>query len=195
MDKETREYLEPKLLILAQKDDVEKLRQETKANFRQVKEENKTQILEWKEEIKGAIEQSRKERIAEADSLREELKTRLQKFEEETKTALDQAGKETLFHLQLLGEGGKAHIASSLNSSREGTKADMDRLREGIGGLTEKTSKMTEEIGGLSEKIKEGFAEIKQELGSMIRFSHADLEKKLNALEARVKALEKMVLP
>jgi len=29
----------------------------------------------------------------------------------------------------------------------------------------------------------------------MMRFSFADIEKKLNALEARVKALEKMVLP
>ena len=29
----------------------------------------------------------------------------------------------------------------------------------------------------------------------MIKFSFADLEKKLNALEARVKALEKKVLP
>jgi hypothetical protein len=29
----------------------------------------------------------------------------------------------------------------------------------------------------------------------MIKFSHADLEKRLNALEARIKALEKMVFP
>jgi hypothetical protein len=32
-------------------------------------------------------------------------------------------------------------------------------------------------------------------LGSMMKFSFADLEKRLNALEARIKALEKMVFP
>jgi hypothetical protein len=37
--------------------------------------------------------------------------------------------------------------------------------------------------------------EVKEELGSMIKFSYADLEKKFSALEARIKALEKMVFP
>jgi hypothetical protein len=43
--------------------------------------------------------------------------------------------------------------------------------------------------------MREGFVGVKEELGSMIKFSYADLEKKLNALEARIKALEKMVFP
>ena len=47
----------------------------------------------------------------------------------------------------------------------------------------------------LNEKIGEGFIQVKDELGSMIQFSFADLEKKLNALGAIIKALEKMVFP
>jgi hypothetical protein len=47
----------------------------------------------------------------------------------------------------------------------------------------------------LDEKVREGFAGVKDELGSMIKFSYSDLEKKLVSLEARVKTLEKMVLP
>jgi polyhydroxyalkanoate synthesis regulator phasin len=54
---------------------------------------------------------------------------------------------------------------------------------------------MVEEVAELNGKIKEGFTEVKEELGSMIKFSYADLEKRINALEARIKALEKMVFP
>jgi hypothetical protein len=43
--------------------------------------------------------------------------------------------------------------------------------------------------------MREGFIDVKEELGSMMRFSYADLEKRFNALEARIKALEKMVFP
>jgi hypothetical protein len=43
--------------------------------------------------------------------------------------------------------------------------------------------------------MKEGFIDVKEELGSMIKFSYADLEKRFNTLEARIKALEKMVFP
>ena len=195
MDKETREFLEKKFLVLAQKDDVEKLRQESKSNFRQVKEENKTQVLEWKEETKGAIEQLRKEWIVRIDPLREEIKERLQRFREESETASDQSKKEMLSLLQGMREDGKTNIASSLASSRQETKVDMDRLKEGLEAIRDKASRVTEEIGTLNEKMKEGFTGVKEELGSMIKFSFADLEKKLNALEARVKALEKKVLP
>jgi len=195
MEKETKEFLERKFLILAQKDDVEKLRQETKSNFRQVKEENKTQILDWKDETKGAIDHLRKEWLAGWDPLREEIKGTLQNFREEIKTVLDQSRTEILSHLQMMGEVGKREIASSITSWREETKGELDRLSEGVEGVKDKANKMTEEIGLLNKKIKEGVTEIKEELGSMIRFSYADLEKKLNALEARVKALEKMVLP
>jgi uncharacterized phage infection (PIP) family protein YhgE len=195
MDKELMEFLEKKFLILAQKDDMEKLRQETKSNFRQVKEENKTQILEWKEETKGALDQLKKEWALGIDPLREEITKKFEKFGEEIKTAMVQSKTEVFSQLQLIREDGKTNIASSLSSSRQETKADMDRLSAGLEGVTHKTNKVTEEISVLSEKMGEGFAELKDELGSMIKFSFADLERKLNTLEARVKALEKKVLP
>jgi polyhydroxyalkanoate synthesis regulator phasin len=61
--------------------------------------------------------------------------------------------------------------------------------------LIEEIKQVTEEIGLLKERIKEGFSDIREELGSMIKFSYADLERRFTALEARVKALEKIVLP
>ena len=66
----------------------------------------------------------------------------------------------------------------------------MDRAGE---GFREEMKRMGNETSSLHERIKEEFTEIKEELGSMMRFSFADLEKKIIALEARIKALEKMV--
>jgi hypothetical protein len=60
MDLETKEYLERLLLGLTTKEDLEKLRQETKSNFRQLKEENKNQVLEWRQEVKADFEQLKK---------------------------------------------------------------------------------------------------------------------------------------
>ncbi len=50
---------------------------------------------------------------------------------------------------------------------------------------------VAEQVLVLNEKIGEGFIQVKDELGSMIQFSFADLEKKLNALEAIIKPLKK----
>jgi uncharacterized phage infection (PIP) family protein YhgE len=195
MDKESREFLEKKFLILAQKDDVEKMRQETKAAFRQVKEENKTQILEWKEDTKKALDQIRKEWTLGMDPLREEIRKKFEKLGEEIKAAWALSKTEIVSQLQLVREDGKKNITSALDFSRKETKVDIDRLNAGLEGITGKADKVTDEIGVLSEKMREGFAELKDELGSMIKFSFADLERKLNALEARVKALEKKVMP
>jgi peptidoglycan hydrolase CwlO-like protein len=64
-----------------------------------------------------------------------------------------------------------------------------------VKGFGDEIGQITKEIVELSGKIREGFTEVKDELSSMIKFSYADLEKKINALEARIKALEKMVFP
>jgi hypothetical protein len=61
--------------------------------------------------------------------------------------------------------------------------------------LGDSMKRVAEEVASVREKMKEGFVEVKEELGSMIKFSYADLEKKFSALEARIKALEKMVFP
>ena len=74
-------------------------------------------------------------------------------------------------------------------------KADSNRLGESVDGIREEIKKVAEEMVALNQKIKEGFVEVREELGSMMKFSYADLEKKFNTLEARIKALEKMVFP
>ena len=53
MDQETKEYLDQKHVSLARKEDMEKLRQEMKATFRQWREENQSDLLESKKEIKS----------------------------------------------------------------------------------------------------------------------------------------------
>ena len=165
MDKEMTGYLDQKLLALATKDDVEKLRQELKANLRQLRE----QVNPIQEEVKGEI----------------------QKFREEILSALDPSNKALEISLGRIKEEGAAQALQL----REEFKADIERLKEGIDNLVQEVKQTAEEIDTLDEKIKKGFTEVKEELGSMLKFSYADLEKRFNALEARVRALEKMVLP
>jgi chaperonin cofactor prefoldin len=71
----------------------------------------------------------------------------------------------------------------------------MEWLKAGVGGMDEQMRRLTEEMTTLTGTIRGGFKEIKEELGAMIKFSSADLEKKINALETRIKALEKIVFP
>lgn len=165
MDKEMRDYLDQKLLVLATKDDVEKLRQESKANLRQ-----------WREQI---------------HSIQEDLKGEIQKFREEILSVLDQSNKAVDLSVQRI----KEEEAAQVIQRREESKADIGTLREGTDRLQQQVKQVAEEFAALDGKIKDGFTEVKEELGSMIKFSYADLEKRFNALEARVKALEKMVLP
>jgi hypothetical protein len=61
--------------------------------------------------------------------------------------------------------------------------------------LEDAMKKVTEEVASITAKMKEGFVEVKEELGAMIKFSYADLDKKFSALETRIKALEKLVFP
>ena len=56
MDQETKDYLDRRLLGLVKKEDVEKLRQETKSSLRQWKEEIRTQLLDGIQEIKAGLE-------------------------------------------------------------------------------------------------------------------------------------------
>jgi F0F1-type ATP synthase membrane subunit b/b' len=187
MDQETKEYLDRKFLGLATRDDVEKLRQETKVNFRQLKEENRGQILERRREVEENLEQLKKVARVEIDPIREEIKEGLRKIQAETESAMDQSNQVLMSSLERIGAEGIAIISRS----GQETKADFDRLRERLESLHQ----AAEEIVLLKEEIKEGLTEVKDELGAMIKFSYADLEKKMNALEARIKALEKMVFP
>jgi uncharacterized phage infection (PIP) family protein YhgE len=191
MDQETREYLERMSLGLTTKEDLEKLRQETKANFRQLKEENRNQILEWKQEVKADLEQLRKGEVGQADPMRKEFRDGMQELNVKTQSALDQSFQKIETLLQEIKEGGK----TSSSDARKGPNIEVSGLKDGIENLREGIKEVKEEILSIKEKMKDGFVEVQTELGSIMRFSYADLERKFNALEARIKALEKMVFP
>ena len=191
MDLETKGYLERVLLGLTTREDVEKLRQEMKSNFRQLKEENKNQVLEWKQEVKAELEQLRKGDAGETDPIRIEFRDGIQELKAETQSALDQSVRKLESLLQDLKEVRETPPPDV----REGASIDVNGLKEGIESLRGGIEEVTAEIRLIKEKMKDGFVEVQTELGSMIKFSYADLERKFNALEARIKALEKMVFP
>jgi polyhydroxyalkanoate synthesis regulator phasin len=211
MDQETKEYLDRKLLVLVKRDDVEKLRQETKASFRQLKDDNRTQILEVIQELKANLERGLKEQKQEGDFLRNEFKEKLGKWNEETRPLLDQWNQGLVSSLKQMGEEMQSVVAHSEREMgrnlqvireeeatqrtrfREEWKAEIDRLAKGSEDIGDKMKQMAEESSSLHEKIKEGLTEMKEELGAMLKFSFADLEKRIGALETRIKALEKMV--
>ena len=213
MDKEMKEYIEQILFASVKREDIEKLRQEMKSNFRQLKEENRNQILGWIGELKAEIENLRKEAKIDTRPIQEDFKegiqklkleiqssfhqpiqtleASLQKIKEEIPAAIHQSKQEMSHHFLTLKEEG----LSQMDVFRIETKADVDGLRLGLERLSEQIGKVIEEVSTLDEKMRRGFNEIKEELGSMIKLSYSDLEKRLNAMEARIKALEKMVLP
>jgi len=215
MDQEIKDYLERKLTVLATKDDIEKIRQETNANFRKLKEENRTQATEWKQEIKGDLEQLTKSKGLEPDLIQETMKEGLMKIRAESQSAIDQL-KQTMgkgLEADLIQETMKEGLMkirlesqSAIDQLRQTMDASLQRMKEagegqaihsraGIDKFQDQMKKIEENMVTLEEKIREGFTGAKDELGSMIKFSYSDLEKKLSSLEARVKTLEKMVLP
>jgi hypothetical protein len=185
MDQEIKEYFDRKLTGLATKDDVEKLRQETNTNFRKLKEEKKGQVTEGKQEIKADMERLLKEKGIETGPIQEIIREELQRIRIESQSALDQ--------LRLVIDASLRQVQAT--PSWEETRSNIDLLREGMNKFRDQMKKVSEDITSLNGKIGGGFTEVKNELGSMIKFSYSDLEKKFDVLEARVKALEKMVLP
>jgi len=137
-------------------------------------------LQKMREEINSSIRQSKLD-----------IGSSLQATKDETYTAILQSRQEMGSSLRLIGEEGKMNLAQS----KEETRADLNRLGEGMGNLGVQIRKTIEEITALDDKLKAGFNEVKEELGSMIKFSYADLEKRFTTLESRVKALEKLVLP
>ena len=191
MDQEIKDYLERKLTVLATKDDIEKIRQETNANFRKLKEENKTQATEWTQEIKGDLEQLTKSKGLEPDLIQETMKEGLMKIRVESQSAVDQLKQTIESSLQRLKETGEVQAFRS----KEETKSAMDQFKEAVEKFQGQMKKIGEEMVSLNQEVREGLTGVKDELGSMIKFSYSDLEKKLTELEVRVKSLEKMVLP
>lgn len=246
MDKELMEWLEQKLFVFSKRDDLEKLRQETNANFRKLKEENRNLLIGEIERIKKELEELRREGQFDLGPLQKEmreeinnlefknqsmllqsirpiesslvkmkeetlsslhrvhveLESSLQATREETKNTLLQIKQEIASDLRFMREEGNANLTQSwergftqLSLWKDETKSDVNRLGEGIENLQSQVRTALGEIAVLNEKVKEGFLEVREELGAMIKFSYADLERRIAALEARVKTLEKRILP
>ncbi len=209
MDEKIKEYLDRSLIGLTAKEDLEKLRQEMKSNFRQLKEESKNQILEWKQEVRGALDRLSGERGIDIGPIQEEINQGLQKAELQAQSAFNRANEFVTSLLQRVKEEVRADIDRSRQElgltlqmiKDEGVNNVSDLRREmsadgnRIGGLQEEIRKVADEMAALNQKIKDAFTEVKEELGAMMKFSYADFEKRLATLEARIKSLEKMVLP
>jgi F0F1-type ATP synthase membrane subunit b/b' len=201
MDKETKDFFDQKLFMLSTKDDIEKMRQEMKANLRQLKEETRNQVLEWKQEFKTELDRMKKEEKPE-----DGLKGELNKLKAEIQYALDQLGQKIGSSFKQVQDEARQELKASLQSAKDEkigliaefyqrVKADLHPGKEKMDILVEEINRLTVEFSLIDKNFKDAFAEIKEDLGSMIKFSYADLEKKLIALEARVKTLEKIVLP
>ena len=138
MDNETKEYLERKLFVLATKDDVEKLRQETKSNFRQVKEEDRANLLEWAQGIKKEIDELRKEHGMAIDPILGMIREGLQNIRGESQSMLDRWNKKMESSLQgiiqetsVVPDRINGIMESCLRQMREDTQAAVDQSKEG----------------------------------------------------------------
>jgi gas vesicle protein len=146
-------------------------------------------------EIRSGLEKLKEQGQSAFGEPKQVVESSFDRLREETKAMLEKSRVEIHSVLQSIGEEGKGHLRSLLSSSNEETKAEIESVRNGVEGLKQQVPQIAEDLQALTGKVKEGFVEVKEELGSMIKFSYADLEKRLATLEARVKALEKMVLP
>jgi len=207
MDKEWKELLEQKFLIFSKREDIERLRQEVLSQFFKLREEHRDSILQWLKEMKEAIEKLKEEwrspnwesaikgigkEIEEiSNRLNQEIRRELQWVKEGLESTSEHLKEEVASNLQRI----KEESLSQISSSAEETRMNLREVRETLKTVEERLNRIAEERAMVSEKLKEGFEAVKEELGAMIRFSYGDLERRLNALEARVKALEKIVLP
>jgi len=207
MDKEWKELLEQKFLIFSKREDIERLRQEVLSQFFKLREEHRDSILQWLKEMKEAIEKLKEEwrspnwesaikgigkEIEEiSNRLNQEIRRELQWVKEGLESTSEHLKEEVASNLQRI----KEESLSQISSSAEETRMNLREVRETLKTVEERLNRIAEERAMVSEKLKKGFEAVKEELGAMIRFSYGDLERRLNALEARVKALEKIVLP
>jgi uncharacterized protein (UPF0305 family) len=137
---------------------------------------------------KDDVEKLRQETKANFHQLKEEDKTNIMEWRRETQTVIDLSNQVLTSSLQQIKE---------MEGLREQIKK-MESLKEQMKqteGLKEEIRQMAEKITALDGKTIEGFAKLKETQVPMAAVSYADLEKKIKELEAKVKTLEKMVLP
>lgn len=87
----------------------------------------------------------------------------------------------------------EADLRRILESSAAETRAHFDVISEGLRAevrlVAEGVTSVGERVDRLSADIKEEFTEVR----SMIRFSHAELDRRLNSLETSVSDLQARV--
>jgi len=178
MDQETKTYLDQRLFTVVNKEDLEKLRQEVKANYRQLREETKTHLLEGFELIKVGLERTPREEKEKRDSFRTEVRERLEKLSNETKPLLEQWNQGLVSSLDRLREEvqsvfahAKLEMSRNLQmvqeeqarqgaSSREEWKVEIDRMAKGVEEVREQIKRVADEASVLHDKIKEEFTGI-----------------------------------
>lgn len=171
--------------------DLDPMREEMKEEMKKLELKIEAMLYQSIQPLASYLQQIKETTNSALQPFQQEIGSNLQTMKEEFNTAVLRIGQEMASSLQWIKEEGRTNLVQL----KEEMRADLHRSGEGVGDLADQVSKTMEEIVSLHDKIKEGFNEVKEELGSMIKFSYADLEKRFTNLEARIKALEKLVLP
>jgi len=213
MDREILDYLDQKWFMLASKEDLEKLRQEMKAALSRLREAGREEELGWRQEVKGDLDALKKENLADLIPLVEETKAGLkgiredllpsilraqEKFEstllqyrEEAKAGINQSTQDMGALLQSLWKEERQSFSNLIKEAPQ----EANRWKEGMEKIDGQVRELTQGLAAIHETLAQGIKQMKEELGSMIKFSSADLDRKISALEARIKALEKITFP
>src|SRR4030043_171817 len=110
------------------------------SSFRKLKEENKSQVTEWRQENKKGMEKIPPTSRIEIGPIREEMKEWVRKIEDGTQFALSQFRQAMDSSLQRMKETGDAHATHS----REG----MDRFQDQMKKIEENMAPLEEKIRG-----------------------------------------------
>lgn len=222
MDMDIKDYIDQKLLIFTTKDDVEKLRQEMRVTLIKFKEETKNQINELLNEIRSSLkaldlkmilEEIRKGSEKWQKEINSDLKTTLNEMnsyilhlEKDRGSLIEQFGKEVDSRFQIIKMEIINSIKNEINSIRDEEKEFLSSPTKLVEPLMNDLRKETEErqiqlknISGdikiFYEKINKCINDLRNDIGSMIKISYRDFEKRLEALEERIRAIEKIVFP
>ncbi len=195
------------------KTELENLRRESQVDLaplaRQFEEETRnlelkvqSMLLQSIQPMESSLGRMKEETLSSFLCSQKEIESLLQAFREEIHTNLLKTKQEMASDLRFMKEEGNANLTQSwergftqLTLWKEEMKGELNHIGKGIDSLQAQVRTALGEIAVLNEKVKEGFIEVREELGAMIKFSYADLEKRIAALEARVKALEKQNRP
>ncbi|RPJ04788.1 MAG: hypothetical protein EHM36_09320, partial [Deltaproteobacteria bacterium] len=183
MERETKEHLEQRLLGMATKDDIEKLRQETRSSFRQLqlieKEEGQKRHSRWGQEmaeIKVELEDIKRGGRVDLDPFQAEVRREFQILREETKGVFDRWKEELTAELGQLRAGGKVDMAPF----QEEVRREFQILKEGTKGVLDRwTGELTTELGHLKNGGKLDMAPFQDEVRKEIQHLQKDTREAL----------------